>query len=362
MLNSLADIAPYQLTQPEKTAFLLPQLEALTRHHYAQCWQYRNIVDRLFGGLESIDFTDLANIPFMPVALFKSHALKSVPDSDVVKCMTSSGTTGQAVSRIFLDKKTAQDQATALVKIMQHCLGKKRLPMVIIDQAQVVKNRDSFSARGAGILGMSQFGYRPHYALRDDMSLDVEGLLAYLQQFDTNQPIFLFGFTFIVWQYFVLALEEQGITLDLPQAILVHSGGWKKLQDMAVSTAVFNARMQSVAGIKQCTNFYGMVEQVGSIFVENPLQYLHAPVYGDVIIRDPQTLAVLPPGQPGLIQVLSVLPHSYPGHSLLTEDIGILHGTDHPEIAMGGRYFEVLGRVPKSEVRGCSDTFQQGGA
>jgi hypothetical protein len=119
---------------------------------------------------------------------------------------------------------------------------------------------------------------------------------------------------------------------------------------------VFNARMQSVAGIKQCTNFYGMVEQVGSIFVENPLQYLHAPVYGDVIIRDPQTLAVLPPGQPGLIQVLSVLPHSYPGHSLLTEDIGILHGTDHPEIAMGGRYFEVLGRVPKSEVRGCSDT------
>jgi hypothetical protein len=361
-MSNSAEILPYQLAQPEKTLFLLPQLQALTQHHYSQCWQYRHLVDRMFGGLDQVDFTQLSGIPFIPVSLFKSHALKSIADTDVVKCMTSSGTTGQAVSRIFLDKKTAQEQATVLVKIMQHCLGKKRLPMVIIDHAKVVKDRNSFSARGAGILGMSQFGYRPHYALREDMSLDVEGLLAYLQQFDRSQPVFLFGFTFIVWQHFILALEQQGITLDLPQAILVHSGGWKKLQDIAVSTTVFNARMRAMAGVQQCTNFYGMVEQVGSIFVENPLHYLHAPVYSDVIIRDPRTLEVLPVGEPGLIQVLSVLPHSYPGHSLLTEDIGVLRGVDHPDLTMRGQYFEVLGRVPKSEVRGCSDTFQSGGA
>jgi hypothetical protein len=162
----------------------------------------------------------------------------------------------------------------------------------------------------------------------------------------------------MVWQYFILALEHYNQTLNLPNAILIHSGGWKKLQDIAVNPATFRSRVEQVTGIRQCLNFYGMVEQVGSIFLENPLHYLHAPIYADILIRDPHTLNVLPVGEPGLIQVVSALPFSYPGHSLLTEDIGVMRGVDHPDLTMQGRYFEVLGRVPKSELRGCSDTFQ----
>ena len=115
-------------------------------------------------------------------------------------------------------------------------------------------------------------------------------------------------------------------------------------------------RVQDTLGIDQVVNYYGMVEQVGSVFFENSMGHLQSSVYSDVVVRDPNTLQALPAGQPGLLQVFSALPMSYPGHSILTEDLGVLRGEDNQVGKMGGRYFDVLGRLPKADLRGCSDT------
>jgi Acyl-protein synthetase, LuxE len=352
--------SPYSLPQAEKRALLTRRARTLTRSHYARSEAYRNIVDRLFGGARALDFERLEDAPYLPVSLFKTRELRSVPLTSVVKTLTSSGTTGQAVSRIYLDATTAQAQSVALVKIMQHFLGVARRPMIFLDHASVVRDRRSFSARGAGILGLLPFGRRPMYALRDeDMSLDFEAVETYVgaAREQGTAPV-LFGFTFMVWQYFVEVLERTGRRLDLSNAILLHSGGWKKLEAMRVSHEEFRKRVQSVTGITQVVNYYGMVEQVGSVFLENTRHFLHAPIYSDVIIRDPHTLQPLPAGQPGLVQVVSALPESYPGHSLLTEDLGVIEGCDDPTMEMRGQFFRILGRLPKSELRGCSDTFQ----
>jgi hypothetical protein len=355
--QDLLETPPYGLARAEKDAMLSRALSTLTQHHYEHCETYRHIVDRVFGGLEASRSGRLSDIPFLPVSLFKTHELKSVPDSEVIKVLTSSGTSGQSVSRIYLDAETARVQSAVLVKIVQHFLGKDRLPMVILDHAGVMRERKSHSARGAGILGMAQFGRRPFYALREDMSLDEQGLLDYLAAAQGGR-ILLFGFTFMVWSCFVQALEQRGIKLDLGDAVLVHTGGWKRMKDLAVTPDDFRERLQAVTGIRSVINFYGMAEQVGGVYFENDLHYLHAPIYSDVVIRDPVTLAPLPDGEVGLIQVLSSLPVSYPGHSILTEDLGVIRGVDAPGLAMKGRYFEMMGRVPESELRGCSDTFQ----
>jgi phenylacetate-coenzyme A ligase PaaK-like adenylate-forming protein len=355
--RDLLELPPYSLPQAEKRAMLLPRLEALTRHHYAACEPYRNIIDRVFGGLDGVDFRSIEGLPFVPVSMFKTHELKSVPEAEVVKVLTSSGTTGQSVSRVHLNAETAQVQSAVLVKVAQHFLGKDRLPMVILDHPGVVKDRSSYSARGAGILGMAQFGHRPFYALRDDMSLDVEGLAAYLLA-AKGRRVLLFGFTYMVWQYFVQALEQLGTRFELSNAILIHSGGWKKLENLAVSPAAYRERLRALTGIPSVISFYGMVEQVGGVYFENELHYLHAPIYSEVIVRDPVTLEPLPDGDAGLVQVLSCLPTSYPGHSLLTEDLGVIRGADPAGSEMKGRCFEILGRIPKADLRGCSDTFQ----
>ena len=341
--------SPYSLASKDKKQILGEHLSQLDKHHIQHCLLYKKISE----SFENTHWFDGKLL--LPVRLFKQYELKSVPESDVFKVLTSSGTTSQIVSRIILDRDTASHQSKVLVKIMQHYLGTQRLPMLIIDHPSVVKNRLSFSARGAGILGLSTFGRNHTYALNDDMTINLDVVRDFADKHKGKQ-IFIFGFTFMIWQYFFEVLRENDIKIDLSGSILVHSGGWKKLIDIAVDNSVFKEVANATCGIDKVHNFYGMVEQVGSIFVECEHGYLHAPDYADIDVVDLSTMSQLPYGTKGLIAVSSALPHSYPGHRLLTEDLGTIIGEDDCACGLKGKYFLVHGRVPKAEVRGCSDT------
>lgn len=353
MTTDSIDWPVYGLGRAEKRARLQAELGALTRHHQQNCEAYARILQA--RGIDATAPAALEDLPWLPVRLFKLYELSSVGAADRFKTLTSSGTTGQAPSRIILDKQTAALQTTALVRIMQQYLGKARLPMLIIDHPGVIKDRRSFSARGAGILGLSNFGRAHMYALNDDMSLNIDALREF-SRLHAGVPKLLFGFTFMVWQYFLLELERLGERPDLSGAFLFHSGGWKKLEALAVDNDEFKRRLQRATGVSHIHNFYGMVEQVGSIFVECGYGRLHSPAFADVIVRDPLSWQVVGPGTQGVIQVVSTLPRSYPGQSLMTEDLGTLLGEDDCPCGRLGRYFHVHGRMPRAEVRGCSDT------
>ncbi|MGH2734942.1 MAG: acyl-protein synthetase [Actinomycetota bacterium] len=349
-LEELLSAPQYSLDHDTKQEILLEELNALTAHHARRGADYRRLLD-VFG--HDVRAASLARVPYLPVSLFKSHDLLSIPSDEVFKTMTSSGTTGAEVSRIYLDAATAQLQARALASIMTSVLGPQRLPMIVVDSPGVVRDRKRFNARAAGVLGMLNFGARHLYALDDDMELDVAGLDAWLERHG-DRPFLMFGFTFMVWQY--LYKRVAGLDLDLSNGILVHSGGWKKLRDEAVDNEQFKDALKSATGLRRVYNFYGMIEQVGSVFLEGDDGFLYPPNFGDVIVRDPDTWEEAPLGKAGVIQVVSALPRSYPGHSLLTEDLGVVHGVDDSVTGRRGKRFSVIGRVPKVELRGCSDT------
>ncbi|SHG05686.1 Acyl-protein synthetase, LuxE [Marisediminitalea aggregata] len=349
-LSALLDEPVYGLSQSEKLTRLQAVFALLHEHHNQHCTAYHN----MFRQPVTCN-TPLDQLPFIAVRLFKLFALKSVPDNDVVKCLMSSGTSGQVPSRIFLDSLTSRMQSKALVKILQQFLGKQRLPMLIIDSPDVKGADGKLNARAAGIQGLAMFGRDHTYALNPDMTLNTEAISAFSQRYH-DQPVLVFGFTFMVWQHFVSALKASGMTLHLPHAHLFHSGGWKKLEAQKVSNETFKQQLLAVAGISAVTNFYGMAEQVGSVFMECEEGMLHAPVTAEVIVRNPYDLSLAKTGESGLIQVLSALPYSYPGYSILTEDRGTIHGVGDCKCGRSGTYFTVQGRLPKVEVRGCSDT------
>lgn len=141
--------------------------------------------------------------------------------------------------------------------------------------------------------------------------------------------------------------------------MLIHGGGWKKLVSESISSSDFREKLNSVCGINNVHDYYGMVEQTGSIYMECEYGHLHAPIFSDVIIRRPFDFSVAEIGEKGIIQVLSILAHSYPGHSLLTEDEGILLGEDDCKCGRKGKYFKIVGRLKNAEIRGCSDTYAQ---
>ncbi|MCR5702216.1 MAG: acyl-protein synthetase [Lachnospiraceae bacterium] len=347
---------PYDDDKTEKNKILLDRLNYLTGYHYKNCEAYRRFIDEICGGLKDCD--DLSDVPFLPVGIFKRKELKSIADEDVFKVMTSSGTTGQQVSKIFLDKETAGLQQKVLASIVSEYTGKSRMPMIILDCPSVLKNRNMFSARGAGILGFSLFGAKKIYAFDDDMELNLSGLKEFIKQYE-GQTIFLFGFTYMIWQYFYKKLIETDEYLPLENGVLIHGGGWKKLVNESVSKQEFKEGLNKVCGIKSVHDYYGMVEQTGCIYMECECGHLHASIFSDVIIRDMEDFSVCENGKKGAIQVLSALPHSYPGHSILTEDVGCILGEDDCPCGRKGKYIEVYGRMKNAEVRGCSDTFER---
>jgi phenylacetate-coenzyme A ligase PaaK-like adenylate-forming protein len=353
----LVEREPYGLNAAEKQPLLLSELNQLTEHHQQHCQPYQQLIKAQWPAVIAAKHSaqNTEQLPYLAVRLFKQLKLQSVPDAEVFKVLYSSGTTGTP-SRIVLDSTTAAMQSKILVKIMQHWLGKARLPMLIIDHPGVIKDRSNFSARGAGIQGLSFMGRNHCYALNDDMSINVEAVEQFCQQFGDG-PVFVFGFTFMVWQFFIQELHKQNKTISLPQAVLLHSGGWKKLQDQAVDNSTFKQQVLALTGISKVHNFYGMVEQVGAIFVECEQGHLHCPSYADVLVRTPGSWQPAAVGEEGVLQLLSTLPRSYPGHSLLSEDRAVLLGEDNCPCGRMGKYFHILGRLPAAEARGCSDTF-----
>ncbi len=355
--DEILTIEPYSLNKDDKKELLNKRLSELTRYHYENCDEYRRMLDAFHYDVTNKSAYE--NIPFLPVRLFKEMDLKSVSADEVVKTMTSSGTTGQRVSKIYLNRNTASNQQKTMIKIVSSFTGSQRMPMIIVDCPSVIKDRSMFSARGAGILGFSMFGSKKIYALDDEMNLDYEGVLNFLNE-HCGEKVLLFGFTFMIWQHFykeLIKLKEQDKELDLSNAVMIHGGGWKKLISEAVSQDEFKNRLMDVCGLSDVHDYYGMVEQTGCIYMQCECGHLHASIFSDVIMRRAQDFSECDFGEKGIIQVVSTIPESYPGHSLLTEDEGVVLGEDDCPCGRKGKYFNIIGRLKDAELRGCSDTY-----
>lgn len=354
-LEELFEIDPYSLRHDEKESVMLEGMSGLTRYHHEHCAEYAKITDML----GSDEWNTTSDIPFIPVRLFKEYELLSTDRSEIVKTMTSSGTSGQAVSKIFLDRENVKNQTKALASIITSFIGKQRLPLLLLDTEMVKKDRSMFSARGAGIIGFTTFGRNTVYALDQDMKIDIDKVKEFCEA-HSDETVLMFGYTYMIWQYVVRALEDAGVQVPFKNVILFHIGGWKKLKDQAVDTFEYNRRINNVfGGNVKVHNYYGMAEQLGSVFVECEYGHMHCSNYSDVHIRKPGTFEEAGIGERGLIELLSLLPTSYPGHALLTEDEGEILGEDDCPCGRCGKYFKIHGRIKGAELRGCSDTYEK---
>ncbi|MFM8314258.1 MAG: acyl-protein synthetase [Deltaproteobacteria bacterium] len=350
-LSRLFNEPQFSLDERVKSRILLEEFNYLVRLHKEKCPEYLRVIRGL--NLHP-PYNDLEAVPFLPISLFKKHELKSIGANEIFKVLVSSGTTNSNLSKIYIDEETAQLQRLALSRILRTVLGEKRLPLLIIDSENTVRNYKEFNARSAGIRGMMPFSNSQIFCLNPDMSLNTDVLRGFLSEYG-QKKFMIFGFTFMVWQHFYKEAQNLGLSLNLEKGVLLHSGGWKKLIDESVSNREFRLELNRMFNLTKIHNFYGMVEQTGSIFLEDDSGYFCASNFSDVIVRDPNTWSPTLPGQVGVLEVMSVLPRSYPGHAILTEDLARELPEAENVSGWKGRKFEILGRVPRAELRGCSD-------
>lgn len=307
---------------------------------------------------------NLKDVPFIPVNMFKEFDLITCDSREVFRVLNSSATTSGIPSKIYLDKATSRRQSQALTATLRNFLGSKRRPLLFIDTMEVNSKGGKLTARGAAVRGMCSFGNDICYVMEKNvdgtLDINMEKLIEFQNKYK-DEEILVYGFTYIIWSRFVKKLLDQGIRLNLPNMKLLHSGGWKKLTSEKVSKEEFSRAAAELFGtsLENIIDFYGMVEQVGVVFIDCPCGNKHVPDFAEVIIRDINTLDEVSVNETGIIEVMSILGSSYPSQAVLTEDMGEFMGIDDCGCGRKGKYFRFKARVEKSETRGCGDTFAE---
>jgi hypothetical protein len=359
-IDRLLSAGPFELDAGRKRDLFAAALGEAFRHHLAACATFRRYCASL--GFSPSGLTgDLERYPYLPATFFKQQDLSSVSREDVVAIVRSSATAGPP-STIHIDRTTARRQATASAKVIAAYLGQDRRRFLVLDEDPAGAPSPAMPARSAATRGFLVCASDAEYFLAAEGGrpvVDLERLVRRLLACEASaEPVCLFGFTYIVYQDVVAELMARGFRCRLPAGSSVaHIGGWKRLADRRVGRERFLEDVWTTLGVLpgQVFDFYGFTEQMGLVYGSPGLAPKTVPAYAEVIIRNPDTLLPAVDGSPGLIQVLTPLPHSYPGVSVLTEDVGRIVGRGCDASGRHGTRFEVLGRAVDAEPRGCGD-------
>jgi len=340
---------PFRLIKNKKKYFET-KINELTRFHFNNCKIYRDILSK-FNYQKNKEYK-LESLPFISVRSFKNYEMLSVNRNKIFKILKSSGTSGSRLSQIFLDKKTSEVQQRSLMNISKNFIGNDRKPMLLIDSKSVLRSQKEFSARAAAILGFSMYAKDMVFLLNENNEIDYDVLEKFMDKYN-DQTKMIFGFTFMIWQHFFEKLKNSK-KYDFSNSLILHGGGWKKLNDKKISNEKFKTEIKKYFGIKKVMNYYGMAEQTGSIFFECDQGFFHCSNFSEILIRD-KNFKLCEFHEKGIVQTISILPKSYPGHNFITEDIGVIYGENDCKCGRMGKYFKITGRIENAELRGCSD-------
>jgi len=366
-IAALLEAPPYSMAPDCRNEVLLASLKQEIEYACRCNPHFQNYVKH--WPVRFCDANVISDLPYLPVSVFKADPpLSLVPQSEIKRTLTSSSTSGQVPSRIVLDLSTSRRMTKGVIAIIRDFIGPARRPYLVIDTKENLERQAELGARGAAIQALGSFATEIIACLSKDehgnSRLEFDKLLACAMKW-RDAPVVVYGFTYVIWTQLVQPLKQKGVKLDLPNVYVLHSGGWKRLEQQSVTKAVFARDVAAVFGCapERIIDYYGMVENVGVVYPDCERGYKHVPAFADVIIRDPLSLAPAELGRQGLVQVCSALPTSFPGYLLLTDDMGEMIGHDGCACGRRGPYFRFLRRVPKVELRGCGnlETIRQRG-
>ena len=351
---------PYDYSEEAIKAFNEALIDELT-YHYLHNDMFKNFCDR--KGFDPKSWNgNMEELPPVAVSVFKelgSH-LNSVPKEQVSFSLQSSATSG-VPSTVTIDKLTSKRQAKAMVRVVGDFIGKERKPFLIMDIDPTGVNRRMLGARFAAVTGYLKFANKVGYFLKvDDKGLsyfDVEGMKNFLSTIDPPTPVVLFGFTYILYQNVLKALDDSNIDINLPKGSkIIHIGGWKKLESEKISKELFNEKLSAAFGLQpeDIIDIYGFTEQMGLNYPDCKCGCKHTSAYTRVIVRDQITREKAADGKEGMLEFITPIPHSYPGNVVLTDDMGHIVEGKCP-YGRDGQRFKITGRLKKAETRGCGD-------
>lgn len=296
--------------------------------HYRQNPTYRRFCDALnisFGQITSAE-----QIPCLPINVFREHKVL-LSKAVEIGFFESSGTTNSVQSKHFITDYTLYERS--FLESFQHfyykpedCIFMALLPAYLErPHSSLVYMTEKLIQKSAHPL--SAFYLYDHQLLYDNLMLAKK----------ENRPVFLLGVSFALLDF------VEKYTLDLPDLILMETGGMKGRRE-EITRDELHERLKQAFHVKDVHSEYGMTELFSQAYSKQNGRFFVAP-WMKVMLRDiSDPMSNLSIHKRGAVNIID-LANLYSCPFLATDDIGLLHDDSS---------FEILGRLDFSIMRGCN--------
>lgn len=298
------------------------------RHQAENCIIYKEFIAGL--NIEPAKVQAIAQIPFLPIEFFKTHAiLSSAEHAEVV--FTSSGTTGIITSSHFV---------TDVSWYVESFRSAFRLFYGNIENYTILALLPSYLEReGSSLIYMADDLIKQSNNKDSGFFLynhdELYHRLKKLQQ--AQRPALLIGVTFALLDF------VESYSLNFPELIVMETGGMKGRRKEMIREELHEQLCMGF-GVDMIHSEYGMTELLSQAYSKGN-GIFNCPPWMKIITRDtndPMTL--LNNGTTGGINVID-LANINSCSFIATQDLGKVYADN---------WFEVLGRFDNSDIRGCN--------
>jgi hypothetical protein len=291
-------------------------------------------------------------LPAAPTSAFKEVELRSFPASSTVHCFRTSGTSSDVRGTLYLDTLELYE-ASLLPTFRRFMFPEFLLPeeraAIRVLAPSPLEQPDSSLSHMFGVVIDALGAPGSGFDVENGELLFDRVLMILVESAASQVPITLCGTAF-AFVHLIDHMNRHGVLIGLPSASRIMETGGFKGRAREFPRAELCSELKRVLGVSQerIVNQSGMTE-LGSQFYDSaiigpsePRRKL-GPPWARVVIVDPETGHEAATGQTGSIVVVD-LANTGSVLALRTGDLGraILDG------------FEVLGREPGADSRGCS--------
>jgi hypothetical protein len=322
---------------------------ALFAHQFECCLPYRRFCER--RAATPVGAGGWRAIPPVPTGAFKELSLRCFPAERGIHTFRTSGTSTSRRGELHLD--TLELYEASLLASFRRFLLPDLSPehpqaTILVLAASPAEARDSSLSHMFGVAIRELGAEGSRFFVEGDQLLG-EDLLRALETAPEGHPLLLCGTAF-AFVHLLDALEQSDARLSLPAtARIMETGGFKGRSRVLPRPALYLALEERLGvPLERIVNQYGMTE-LGSQFYDTVLCEPAAPrrklgpPWTRVRIVDPETGQDAAPDSVGTIVVYD-LANTGSVLAIQTADLG-------RRVEDG---FEVLGREPGAEARGCS--------
>ncbi len=323
---------------------------ALFAHQFEHCAPYRRFCENRDRTPENV--ARWQDVPAIPTGAFKELALTSFPIERAVHVFRTSGTSAKTRGALHLDT-LAVYEASLRASFLRHLLPDRTddtpVPMRVLAPSMKEAPDSSLSHMFDAVMTEVGAAGSRHWVV--DGGLDTERVVRELEAgCDAGDAPLLVCGTAFSFVHLLEALEKEGRRFALPPNTRVMETGGFKGRSRVLPRDELYAWIDDRLGVAaaRIVNQYGMTE-LGSQFYDSVLcdprgpRRKLAPPWTRVRLLEPGGSEEVASGETGRIAIVD-LANTGSVCALETADLGRAVGDG----------FEVLGREPGAEERGCS--------